>query len=165
MDKQENHVSASATAIRRINKTTSHHKGLTATRMAAQLRTTPVDQLIARRLTIAREDADLVKMEMAEKLGITKQGYTPFERGEHIFTVNDVFKIAKVLGRPVEWFLDLKLGDLSEDDQRVLAAFRRINSPMLRKMVIEQVQSAAGVDDDGGGRGASTTSQKHNGVS
>ncbi len=114
----------------------------------------PIDRVIARRLAMAREDADLVKTEVAEKLGITKQGYTPYERGEHSFTVGEVMKLARITGRPVEWFLDLKCNDLSEDEQRVLQPFRQIKNKALRQMVIEQVRAAAGVPAEGEGNGS-----------
>ncbi len=105
----------------------------------------PIDRVIARRLEIAREDAGLIKMDVAEKLGITKQGYTPYERGEHAFTVAEVLKLSQIMGRPVEWFLDLKCTDLSEDDQRMLAPFRTIKNKTLRQFAIDQMRAIAGM--------------------
>ena len=44
------------------------------------------DKWIARRLEQAREAAGLSKAEFARTIGMSKSGYTPYEKGEHAFT-------------------------------------------------------------------------------
>ncbi len=102
-----------------------------------------LDRAIAKRITQAREEAGLSKSEFAERIGMSKQGYTPYERGDHEFTVKELAKMSRVLGHTVEWLLGI--GEQEPDEQRVLSAYRAIGSPRLRELAIEQLNAIAGV--------------------
>jgi transcriptional regulator with XRE-family HTH domain len=104
-----------------------------------------IDQVIARRIVDAREASGLSKADMAERLKLSRQGYTPYERGNHHFTVAELQDFARVLGRPIEYFLGLDQPGFNEDEHEVLGALRAIQIPMLRHLAVAQVQAIAGV--------------------
>ncbi len=103
----------------------------------------PVDLAIARRVEEARAVAGLSKADLAERLGLSKQGYTPYERGAHAYTVVELLELSRILRRTVEWLAGLAESRVPEEDA-VLAAMRRISDPQLRSFAVAQCQSIAG---------------------
>lgn len=80
--------------------------------------------LIAERVREARQAVGLSQRYTGEQLGLTEAAYGHYERHRQKFTVEQVFSLSRVLGRPVEWLLGIS-GQLSEDEWRVLALYRR----------------------------------------
>jgi len=98
------------------------------------------DKEITDRVIQARERAGLNKVEFADRIGLSKQGYTPYELGKTAFTVQQLFKIASVLGRPVEYFLGLDTG-LTGREERVLILFREAEKAGYGDVVIGAVHA------------------------
>lgn len=80
-------------------------------------------QAIARRVKEARNALGLSQEDLGEKVGLSKVGYGEYERGNRLFDTEQLFRLARVLGRPVEYFLGLDMG-LTGREERVLAIFR-----------------------------------------
>ncbi len=105
-----------------------------------QLPYTHNSKAIARRVKDARTRAGLSQRDIAKKLGLTEAGYGHYERDRQTFTVEQLFKISRILGRPVEWFLGLD-SDLTADEGQLLALYRAAPSDAARAMVLRLVHS------------------------
>jgi len=83
---------------------------------------------IASRVRAVRESLDprLTQEEVGAKLGLSKVGYGHYERGSQPFSVWHLYQLARVLGRPIEYFLGLAT-DLRLDEQTLLGAYRRLD--------------------------------------
>ena len=99
------------------------------------------DRAIAKRVSQAREDAGLSKTEFASKLGLSKQGYQPYEQCISPYSVQQLFTAARVLNRPVEHFLGLDT-DLSPDEEQLLALYRAIEGKQDRNMMLAMMRAA-----------------------
>ncbi len=106
-----------------------------------------IDKEIARRLAGAREEAGLIKADMADRLKITKQGYTPWEAGEHIFTANDLIQLSKIVGRSVDWLMGIETQYPPEVDELV-HSYISIRNPALRRLALGHVRAVAEVRED-----------------
>lgn len=78
---------------------------------------------IAQRVKDARQAAGLSQEALGERIGLTKVGYGDYERGHRLFDTEQLFQLARILGRPVEYFLGLDTG-LTGREERVLMLFR-----------------------------------------
>lgn len=105
----------------------------------------PREQLVVNRVIEARENLGLGQVDLAEKIGMSKQRYWHYEQRKVAFSVEDIFRLSRVLGRSVQWLLDLESPPADED--RMLAAFRRIVPPNLRELAISQVRTIADMSD------------------
>jgi transcriptional regulator with XRE-family HTH domain len=81
------------------------------------------EQAITERVMRAREDLGMTKTEFAEKLGLSKQGYQPYEKYRAPFSISQLFQISRILERPVAYFLGLDTG-LTGREERALMLFR-----------------------------------------
>lgn len=104
-----------------------------------------IDIDVAKRVISAREGAGLNKTELAEKLGMSKQAYQPYETFRTAFTVAQLHTVAKVTGIPLASLLGQPASTpkMEPDEAEILAAFRRITSAELRQMAIRLVRSIA----------------------
>ncbi len=99
-----------------------------------------MDKLIARRLRDARERAGYSKAEFAQMLGLSKSGYTPYEKGEHAFTVDEVARIAQLLGRSMAWFLGMET-NLTDEEDELLTNYRQM-SDEFRAFLLKSAREA-----------------------
>lgn len=107
-----------------------------------------INETIAKRLREARENTGLTKVELAERLGLTKQGYNPYERPSGVnFTAEQLEQFADALGKPVTWFLGIET-DLAEDEAELLHAYRSIDDKALRRMVLRVAKETAGSEGE-----------------
>ena len=98
---------------------------------------TPEDRRVTDKVIEAREKAGLNQAELADRLGLSRSGYNPYEKYESAFSVAMLFQLAPILGKPVEYFLGLDT-DLSEDEAELLACYRRLpddRRPLARAML------------------------------
>ncbi|MEZ4742680.1 MAG: helix-turn-helix transcriptional regulator [Bdellovibrionota bacterium] len=68
-------------------------------------------------LLIQREDEELTQVEMAKKLGITKQKLCDFEKGRRLPSPRVAASWAKKLGHPQEVWVQIVLQDQLRKDQ------------------------------------------------
>lgn len=99
-----------------------------------------MESIMALRIREAREAAGLSQTDMGKKLGLTKAGYGHYERGRQPFTVDMIFQISRILGRPVEYFLGLDTG-LTEDEGQLLAIYRAAPTAEARATALRLVRS------------------------
>ncbi len=83
------------------------------------------------------------KADLAERLGLSKQGYTPYERGAHAYMVVELLELSGILGRSTEWLAGLVENRTPEEDA-IIAAVRRITDPQRRAFAVSQCQAIAG---------------------
>ena len=68
-------------------------------------------------LCIQREDEQLTQVEMAKKLGITKQKLCDFEKGRRLPSAKMAALWAKKLGHPQEVWIQIVLQDQLREDE------------------------------------------------
>lgn len=102
-------------------------------------------QAIAKRIKEARQDAGLSQDGLGKRLGLTKVGYGEYERGRRLFDTEQLFQLARILARPVEYFLGLD-SELTADEGRALALYRQAATSGLGGVALRQL--AALVADD-----------------
>lgn len=100
------------------------------------------DTAITQRIIREREKAGIKKVEFAERLGLTKSGYTPYETRvgtayEGTFTVEQLFKIAGVLAVPIEKLLGLPLpADMTEEARWLLNTYDLLPADQRRILIL-----------------------------
>jgi len=101
---------------------------------------TPYEVEVARRVIDARERLGLTKTELAEKLGISKQAYTPYESLKTPYTLGQLEIVSRLTGLPLTHFLGLPSATtgLTPDETTMLAVFRRL-PPTLQGMAIRLI--------------------------
>ena len=84
------------------------------------------DRAITERVIRVREEAGLTQKELAGLLGLSKQGYSHYESGRGSFTVQHLFRLARILGRPITWFLGIPQ-ELADDEEVLLHLYRQLD--------------------------------------
>ena len=97
-----------------------------------------INRAVAQRVIRAREEAGLQKSELAERLGLSKSGYTSYEKFEVPFTVEQLFRLQGILERPVAYFLGLST-DMTLDEEQLLTAYRQIPQQAARQAALDMV--------------------------
>ena len=77
------------------------------------------DQVLARRIKRAREDAGLSQSRLGEYLRIDQSAVSKIENGTTEVGAIRLMRIAAILGRPVTWFLSIDTG-LSDDEAQIV---------------------------------------------
>lgn len=106
------------------------------------------DEAIGRRLAQARKHAGYTKREFAVALGISESGYTPYEKGKHGFTVQDLSRIAGILYVPVESLLGLTT-PFSEKTTVLVRIYDALEDPKLQELVFQAAVNASEVSRKG----------------
>ena len=83
-----------------------------------------IQREVTRRVAEARQAEGLTKTEFAARLGLSKQAYNGYEKGETVFSVVQLFRVSEILNRPVTYFLGLDSG-LTSDEEQLLAIYRK----------------------------------------
>jgi transcriptional regulator with XRE-family HTH domain len=123
----------------------------------------PVDRHVGARVRMRRIHIGLSQEKLGEALGITFQQIQKYEKGANRIGASRLQHAAKVLGVPVNYFFDGAPIDghdaagfadagapayaaqgLDADAAALLAAFRRVSDPELRKRIVELVGAMAG---------------------
>lgn len=106
---------------------------------------TKLEAQIARRVARARKERGLTHDQVGEALSLSGTGYGHYERARQPFSVEQLFQLSRVLGRPVEWFLGIDT-DLSEDEAQVLHLWRQIEAPQIRRTVLDLIRGQLDLD-------------------
>jgi transcriptional regulator with XRE-family HTH domain len=116
----------------------------------------PVDLLVGRNIRVHRLDRGLSQTELANHIGVTFQQVQKYENGLNRVGSGRLFKIAEVLGVPVNIFFEG--ADYSGDELgrnspiamlaepyalRLLKAVRDIADPELRRLLVEVAEKFA----------------------
>jgi transcriptional regulator with XRE-family HTH domain len=94
------------------------------------------------RLREARKAANLTQEEVGSALGLSRAGYGHLEDGSRSMTLDDLVKLAGLVGRSPAHLLGLE-GDLTADEDRLLAVYRAIGSERERRLVLDMALLAA----------------------
>ena len=97
---------------------------------------------ITNRVRRARREAGLNQTQLAARIGLSKAGYSHYERGRQPFTVDQLFLLSRILGRSVEWFLGLDT-KLTDDEDRLLTTYRGIESERLKRALLRSAEEMA----------------------
>ena len=97
-------------------------------------------EIALRRVREARKEAGLSQAELGDKLGMSRAGYGHLESGTNLMTLEDLFQISRILGRPVEYFLGLDT-ELTEDEGQLLALYRTAPHDEARAFILRLVRS------------------------
>lgn len=92
------------------------------------------DKVLARRIQRAREAyrPKMTQEELGKRLGIDQPAISKIENGTTQVGALRLVQIAKILDRPVTWFLSIDTG-LSADEEQVLHLWRQIETPALQE--------------------------------
>ena len=67
-----------------------------------------VNIVVSQRLREARLARGLSQAKVAEALGVSRQAIYNYEKGHHVITPGNLFKLAEFFGRPIEWFYGIE---------------------------------------------------------
>ena len=83
-----------------------------------------IQREVTRRVAEARQAQGLTKSEFAARLGLSRQAYNGYEKGDTVFSIAQLFMVSDILNRPVTFFLGLDIG-LTPDEEQLLAIYRK----------------------------------------
>lgn len=96
---------------------------------------------IINRVIAAREERGLSRADVAEALSLERPSYAHYERGRSAFTVEQLFQLSRILGKPVTWFLGIDT-DLADDEAELVHLYRQIDDERMRAMVMNTARDA-----------------------
>ena len=86
-----------------------------------------IDVLIASRIKLARRDCALSQTALGEAVGVTFQQIQKYERPSNRVSAATLFRMAQVLGRPIQWFFESPAaGDTPASPDRTATAQPRL---------------------------------------
>jgi transcriptional regulator with XRE-family HTH domain len=100
-------------------------------------------ETIADRLKLAREEKGLTQNDVAEILGIERASYAHIETGHNMLTIPNLFKLQEILDKPVSYFLNIGIGDLTADETELLELYRAIPPGDLKENVLNILRTTA----------------------
>lgn len=122
------------------------------------------DQIVGRRIRLARTLSGLTQSALGERVGLSFQQIQKYETGATRIAAERLQEIARALGQPVDWFFDDRTPSepsggridpktlallASNEGVLLLTTFARIGSPEVRRRVLALVMSVADwVDGD-----------------
>lgn len=101
---------------------------------------TKLEEQITQRVISARLTASLSRQDVGERLNLGEQSYGHYERGRYAFTVEQLFQLSRILGKPVTWFLGLP-SELDPDEDELLALYRLIADPNMKKWAVASLRA------------------------
>lgn len=102
-----------------------------------------VDKLVGERIRVRRLMSGLTLPQIAEKVGVTYQGFRKYEIAENRVTAGKLSLIAKALGVPVSYFFD-ETPKEDHPDRITLNYAREFDklTPPMRQAVVELMRAA-----------------------
>ncbi|WP_191601295.1 helix-turn-helix domain-containing protein [Marinomonas algicola] len=74
-----------------------------------------IDAAIGRRIQLRRKELQMSAASLSEKVGLSQQQLSRYERGVHKINASQLFQIAVFLDSPISWFfLDCDISDASK---------------------------------------------------
>lgn len=102
---------------------------------------TSVESDICDRVIEAREKAGLTREEVAARLSLKEGSYGHYERKRSAFTIDYLFRLSRILGKSVAWFLGLETG-LTTDEDELLTLYRALPDN-LRALALDTIKGFA----------------------
>lgn len=99
------------------------------------------DREIGKKIRVAREAVGLSQRDVAEILQMSHVGFGDIERGKNQPSIDYLFDLAEILGRPVTWFLGIDT-DLADDEAELVHLYRQIDDERMRAMVMNTARDA-----------------------
>lgn len=102
---------------------------------------------ISRRITEARERADMTQEDLGKAIGKTNVSVSDLERGRVAVSAVDLSLIAKAVDQPLDYFIPTlarirrKRDELSVLEIRLLDSFQRLDNTEFENIVIDHVES------------------------
>ena len=85
---------------------------------------------IGRRIKELREDNNLTQSKLASKLNISQQTLSRYESGVSQVSYEQLSRLVEYFKMPIGYFFGLELQEYSEDEMRLIAYYRSLNSSM-----------------------------------
>jgi transcriptional regulator with XRE-family HTH domain len=79
---------------------------------------------IGNRIKTARLAAELTQAEVATPLGIGRAAFSNIENGHSLVTVDHLLKLPTILHKPVAYFLDIEIENLTLEEAEWLELYR-----------------------------------------
>lgn len=93
-----------------------------------------MNETIVKRIKDARLERGLTQHDLADHLGRSTAAISELERGKVQVTASDLYQIAQLLNKPIEYFFGEEYGDTEIQD---LIAFIRKQPPEIRAQSVE----------------------------
>ena len=111
----------------------------------------PVDIHVGRQVRLARELSGVTQVEVGRRLGMSFQVIQKYEQGEIRVSASRLFQLARLFGRPVEFFFTgleeappaPADGEFGRRELELLRAFRVIGNPEVQQRLIQLVKGVA----------------------
>lgn len=97
-----------------------------------------MNEIIVKRIKAARVERGLTQQDLADQLGRTAAAISDLERGKVQVTAGDLFKLARYLNKPIEYFYGEEY--IGDDVQDLIAIIRRTD-PDIRALQIPIIKS------------------------
>mgnify|MGYP006290430517 FL=1 len=97
-----------------------------------------INDQIVKRIKDARIERDLTQKDLAEHLQRTAASISDLERGKVQVSASDLYKLAKLLGKPIEYFFGEKFAGKDIED---LTALIRKMDPEVRALQVPIIKS------------------------
>ena len=78
---------------------------------------------LGKRIREARKEAGYTQEDLGNLLKMSDVGFGAFERGKRQISITYLIKVARFLGRSVDWFLGIETG-LTDDEDELLTWWR-----------------------------------------
>jgi transcriptional regulator with XRE-family HTH domain len=91
--------------------------------------------MVAERVANARRVAGMTKLVLAERVGLSKQGWQPYETGRRRFDVELLFRVAAAVGQPVTYLLNVDSG-LTDEEEEVIKCYRLAPAAVRRAVLV-----------------------------
>jgi len=106
---------------------------------------TRLEEQITKRVVDSREAIGLSRKEVASMLNLEEQSYGHYERGRSAFTVDQLFQLSRILGKPITYFLGVS-DKLAPDEEEALHLYRSLTQERSRQLAIRTLRLY--VDDE-----------------
>jgi transcriptional regulator with XRE-family HTH domain len=91
---------------------------------------------IGDRIRDARIEARLTQSELGDHVGLSQGMINKLETGQSALTLENLFKIAKALDRPVVHFLGIGTGQLTADEAELVEIYRSLSEGLPRRWAL-----------------------------
>ena len=110
----------------------------------------PLLPKVAERLREARIALKISQGGAAARLGVSRPTYRAYEAGRNSMPYEVQYRLPDAFGRPIGWFLGRNDagGDLAPEEMQLLAAFRLIRCPGLRRSLVELTLAQQQAEDE-----------------